>query len=70
MKSKQLTKESQILLFVEDAFFDKAKAFLKYEAENQLGIQSEEVKLTKWEKNTITRKKWAYSDDSRITPNK
>ena len=70
LKSKQLTKQLQITLFVEDAFFDKAKAFLKYEAENQLGIQSEEVKLTKWEKNTITRKKWAYSDDSRITPNK
>ena len=70
LKSKQLTKQSQITLFVEDAFFDKVKAFLKYEAEDQLGIQSEEVKLTKWETNTITRKKWAYSDDSIITRNK
>lgn len=70
MKSKQLTKESQITLFVEDAFFDKAKAYLKYEAKKQLGIQSEEVKLTKFETNTITRKKWAYSDDSIVTSNK
>ena len=70
LKSKQLKKELQISLFLEDAFFDKAKAYLKYEAEKQLGIQSEEVKLTKWETNTITRKKWAYSDDSIITPNK
>ena len=37
--------------------FDKAKAVLKYEAENQLGIQSGEVKLTKWETNTITSQK-------------
>ena len=50
--------------------YHKAKAFLKYEAENQLGIQSGEVKLTKWETNTIARKKWAYSHDSRKTPNK
>ena len=71
LKSKQLTKESQITLFVEDTFFDKAKAYLKYEAEKQLGIiQTEEVKLTKWETNTITRNKWAYSDGSIITPNK
>ena len=70
LKSKQHTEESQITLFVEDAFFDKAKAYLKYEAEKQLGIQSEEVKLSKWETNTIKRKKWAYSDDSIITANK
>ena len=65
-KSKQLKKESQITLFLEDVFFDKAKAYLKYETKKQIGIQSEEVKLTKWETNTITRKKWAYSDDSII----
>ena len=51
-------------------YFDKAKAYLKYEAEKQLGFQSEEVKLSKWETSTITRKKWAYLDDSIITPNK
>ena len=70
LKSKQVKKESQITLFIEDAFFDTAKAYLKYQAEKQLGIQSEEVKLSKWETLTITRKKWAYSDDSIITPNK
>ena len=70
LKSKQLRKESQVTLFIEDAIFDKAKAYLKYEAEKQLGFQSEEVKLSKWETSTITRKKWAYLDDSIITPNK
>ena len=49
LKSRQLTKESRITLFVEDTFFNKAKAYLKYEAEKQLGIQVEEVKLSKWE---------------------
>ena len=47
LKSKQPTKESQITLFVEDAFFDKAKAYLKYKAEKQLRIHSGEVKLSK-----------------------
>ena len=28
------------------------------------------MNLSKWETSTITRKKWAYSDDSIITPNK
>ena len=42
LKKKQAKKESQIMLFIEDSFFDKAKAYLKYQTEMQLGIQSEE----------------------------
>ena len=36
----------------------------------QLGIQSEEPVLSKWEKSTVVRKQWAYSDNSIITQNK
>ena len=60
------------MLFIEDSFFDKAKAHLKYQAETQLGIQSEEPVLSKWEKSTAVRKQclWAYSENSIITQNK
>ena len=30
LKSKQVKKESKITLFIEDAFFDEAKVYLKY----------------------------------------
>ena len=72
LKDKQVKKESQITLFIEDTFFDKAKAFLKYQTEKQLGIQVEdlEVKLSKWETSTIMRKKWAYSNGSITTEKK
>ena len=70
LKNKQTKNESQITLFIEDSFFDKAKAYLKYQTEMQPGIQSEEPMLLKWEKSTVIRKQWAYSDNSRITQNK
>ena len=72
LKDKQVKKESQITLFIENTFFDKAKAFLKYQTEKQLGIQVKdlEVKLSKWETSTITQKKWAYSNGSIITEKK
>ena len=70
LKNKQTKNESQITLFIEDSFFDKAKAYLKYQTEMQLGIQSEEPMLLKWEKSTVIRKQWAYSDNSIITQNK
>ena len=55
-------KQRYTLLYIEDEFFHKAKAYLKHQREKQLGIiQSEEVQLTKWELMTITRKKWSYS---------
>ena len=70
LKNKQTKNESQITLFIEDSFFDKAKAYLKYQTEMQLGIKSEEPMLSKWEKSTVIRKQWAYSDNSIITQNK
>ena len=70
LKNKQTKNESQITLFIEDSFFDKAKAYLKYQIEMQLGIQSEEPMLSKWEKSTVIIKQWAYSDNSIITQNK
>lgn len=70
LKNKQAKKESQIRLFIEDSFLDKIKAYLKYQAETQLGIQSEEPMLSKWEKSTAIRKQWAYSENFTITQNK
>ena len=70
LKNKQTKNESQVTLFIEDSFFDKAKAYLKYQTEMQLGIQSKEPMLSKWEKSTVIRKEWAYSDNSIITQNK
>ena len=70
LQNKQTKNESQITLFIEDSFCDKAKAYLKYQTEMQLGIQSEEPMLLKWEKSTVIRKQWAYSDNSIITQNK
>ena len=50
LKEKQVQKDSPITLLIEDKFFRKAKTYLKHQTEKQLGIiQSEEVKLTKWE---------------------
>ena len=72
LKSKQLRKESQVTLFIEDAFFDKAKAYLKYEAEKQLGNSvrrsetlevgnidnhKKEVGLLRWLNNNTKQKK-------------
>ena len=64
LKDKQVKKDLPITLFIKDTFFNKAKAFLKYQTEKQLGIQVEdlEVKLSKWDTSTILRKKWAYSN--------
>ena len=60
-------KHLPIMLYIEDEFFHKAKAYLKHQTEKQLGIiQSEEVNLIKWELMTITTKKWSYSNDSII----
>ena len=70
LKNKQVKKESQMMLFIEDTFFYKAKAYLKYQTKKQLGVQSEEVNLSNWETSTVTRKKLAYSDDSITTANK
>lgn len=62
---------SMATLFIEEWIFDKkAKAYLKYQAEMQLGIQSKEPMLLKWEKSTVIRKQWAYSDNPIITQNK
>ena len=47
LKNKQTKNESQIMLFIEDSFFDKAKAYLKCQTKMQLGIQSEEPMLSK-----------------------
>ena len=47
LKNKQTKNESQITLFIEDSFFDKAKAYLKCQTKMQLGIQSEEPMLSK-----------------------
>ena len=66
LKNKQTKNESQITLFIKDSFFDKTKAYLKYQTKMQLGIQSEENMLSKWEKSTVM----AYSDNSIITQNK
>ena len=69
LKNKQTKNESQITLFIEDSFFDKAKAYLKHQTEMQLGIQSEEP-MHAVEVGKIIRKQWAYSDNSIITQNK
>ena len=66
LKNKQTKNESQITLFIKDSFFDKTKAYLKYQTKMQLGIQSDENMLSKWEKSTVM----AYSDNSIITQNK
>ena len=56
LKNKQAKKESRITLFIEDSFFDKAKAYLKYQTKMQLGIHPKEPVLSKWEKSTVIRK--------------
>ena len=72
LKSQQKAKQSQITLFVEDKFYDKAKQYLKSIIEDDLIVdQVEEDRITSplstWEATTITRKKWKYSNDNIIT---
>ena len=73
LKAAQKKKESLINLFIEDSFYEKAKTFLKHQHQQEREIPNlqphhnegeHEIKLTKYEKATIERKKWSYNDDS------
>ena len=60
LKAKQTKNESLVTLFINDRFFNKAKAYLKQQAEQRLGLESAQettLQMTKWEMNTIKRKK-------------
>ena len=73
LKAKQTKNESLITLFIDDHFFEKAKTYLKHQAEKCLGLDSTEetcLQMTKWDINTITRKKWYYENDSLVTEDK
>ena len=72
LKSQQKTNQSQITLFVEDNFYDRAKQYLKSTIEDDFEVaQLQEDRITSplstWEATTITRKKWKYSNDNIVT---
>ena len=72
LKSQQKTKQSQITLFVEYKFYDKAKQYLKSIIEDDLivdQVQEDRIKSppSTWEATTITQKKWKYSNDNIVT---
>ena len=72
-KAKQIKSESLITLFIDDAFFDKAEAYLKHKKEEELGVRTTEetgLNMTKWELSTIKRKNWIYSNGSVLTVDK
>ena len=71
LKSQQKTKQSQITLFLEDKFYDKAKQYLKSIIEDDFNVgQLQEDRITSplstWE-TTTTRKKWKCSNDNIVT---
>ena len=73
LKAKQTKNESLITLFIDDHFFEKAKRYLKHQAETCLGLDSAQetcLQMTKWEINTIKRKNWSYEYDSLVTEDK
>ena len=73
LKAKRTKIESLITLFIDEHFFEKAKRYLKHQAEKCLGLglaQETCVQMTKWEINTITRKNWSYKNDSLVTEDK
>ena len=73
LKAKQTKNESLITLFIDDHFFEKAKRYLKHQAETCLGLDSAQetcLQMTKWEINTIKRKNWSYDYDSLVTEDK
>ena len=73
LKAKQTKNESLITLFIDDHFFEKAKTYLKHQAEKCLGLDSTEetcLQMTKWEINTISRKNWSYENNSLVTEDK
>ena len=70
LKAKRTKIESLITLFIDDHFFEKAKRYLKHQAEKCLGLDSAQetcVQMTKWEINTIKRKNRSYENDSLVT---
>ena len=77
LKSQQKTKDSRITCYLEDDLYDKAKHILKEKTEKQLGLSGnehqpelrEELGLSKWEQQTITRKKWVYNNGELFTEN-
>ena len=73
LKAKQTKNESLITLFTDDHFFEKAKRYLKHQAEKCLGLDSAQetcLQMTKWKINTITQKNWSYENDSLVTEDK
>lgn len=69
LKAKQTKNESLVTLFIDDHFFNKAKAYLKQQAEQRLGLESAQqttLQMTKWEMNTIKRKNWSYENNSLV----
>ena len=73
LKAKQTKNESLITLFIDDHFFEKAKRYLKHQAEKSLGLDSAQetcLQMTKWEINTIKRKNWSFENDSLVTEDK
>ena len=68
LKKNQTNKSSPLTLFLDQTFYDKAKAYLKATTEENLGLaSSEKPVLTKREENTLTRKKWKYSNNKLLT---
>lgn len=73
LKGKQAKNESLVTLFIDDSFFKKAKAYLKQQAEQRLGIESakqDALQMTKWELTTIKRKNWTYENESLVADDK
>ena len=69
-KQNQKCNSSQITLFIEDAFYDSAKEFLKRQAENAVSDSNtnlDTTKLTKWQAKTLNRKKWPYHQGKILT---
>ena len=75
LRSQQKTKQSQITLFVEDKFYNKAKQYLKSIIEDDLIVDQVQEDcimspLLTWEATTITPKKWKYSNHNIVTEKK
>ena len=70
-KATQIKSKSLIVLFIDDAFFDKAQAYLKHKKEEELGVRTTKetgLNMTKWELSMI--KNWTYSTGSILTVDK
>lgn len=72
LKSQLKTKDSKITCYLENEFYDKAKNFLREKTQKQLGLTNDHRSepcgtLTKWEEQTVTRKKWIFNNNKLFT---